>query len=279
MIGLSKRAMVEGIAGISSDWVGFAFTGTKPEREADFNFDPKDDSQLYENSVAMFEMSSTLRADHIKFYGVGGSVPFKGVSDIETSLGHRVIPNVIRSNIELNLFDRMLLASGQLGMNKPVDVGSYLEYQFDACKVSSIRIEANNKADGEVEYHDGSDWVHLHTVVNSGTLLNIAGPEQEIFGIRLVATSMVQWRVDAIDVYAESQSSNGSVKSPITWVVLLPVTALGSDHRTSGNYPYLYLPVGGPNSEEPMMLNTINPDYGQEVKLLYFTLGSGLMEF
>jgi len=279
MIGLSKRAIVEGIGSISDNWLCYAFTGTMPTKEALMPFDPKQDNELYSNCVAAFEMSSTIRGDHIKFYGTGGVIPRKGVSEVETALGQQVTPNVVNTNLDFTLFDRLMLVSGQLGLNTTVPVDSFVEYQFDPCRVSSIRIEANSFIDGDVEYHDGSDWVHLHTIEGSTPVVSIAGPEQDAYGIRIKALDSVKWRLDALEVYAEGQSSNASIKNPITWVVLLPSTAAGLGEVADENYPYLYLPVGGPNSEEPMMLNTITPDYGQEVKLLYFTLGSGLIEF
>lgn len=279
MIGLSKRAVVEGISSISKDWVGFAFSGPIPTKESLMPFDPKDDAQLYSNSCAAFEMSSTLRGDHVKFYGVGGVVPYKGVSDISVALGYKVTPNVVNTNLDFKLFDRLMLVSGQLGLSETVPSDSFVEYQFDPCRISSVVVEARGNINGEVEYHDGSDWVPLLTVTSSPSVLNIPGPDVDAYGIRIRSTESVRWTLDALDVYAEGQSSNASIKNPISWVILLPLTAVGLGSVADKDYPYLYLPVGGPNSEEPMMLNTITPDYGQEVKLLYFTLGSGLMTF
>lgn len=279
MIGLSKRAVVEGISNISDNWICYAFSGNIPSKEALFEFNPKDDKQLYTNCEAVFEMSSTLRADHIKFYGTGGVVPFKGVSDIDEGKGFKVIPNVINTDLNFKLFDRIMLSSGQLSLNEDVVEGNFVEYQFDPCVVANIEVEYNRYAAGKLEYHDGNDWVFLADIEGTANVASYAGPESEIYGIRIVATEDTNWRIQAIDVYAEGASSNARLKNKITWAVLLPSTAAGVGVVADTDYPFLYLPVGGPNEDVPMMLNTVEPYYGQEVKLLYFTLGSGLLEF
>lgn len=278
MIGLSKRAIVEGIGSISENWLCFGFNGALPTKESLMPFDPKDDAQLYNNCLAAFEMSSTVRGDHIKFYGTGGIVPYKGVSKYNFGEGHLVTPNTVNSNLDLNLFDRSMLVSGQLGMNKSVQEDDYIEYQFDPCILSSVRIESSNTMVGDIEYHDGNDWILLDSA-KPGSIVSYPGAQVEAFGLRVRATASTTWRIDAIELLAETDSGTPTVKQSIDWVVLMPSSASAIGDVAINNYPYIYLAVGGPNAETPMMINSVNPEYGQEVKLLYFTLGSDLIEF
>ena len=279
MIGVSKKAVVEGIHALGTNWLCFAMSGTVPTSESEMPFNAKDDAELFANCKAAFELSSELRGDHIKFRSNGMITPHKGISDVEEEdLGYLITPNSIDTSVNFGLFDRAMLTLGQLGMNQSVANDDHITLNFDECELQSVVIESNAATVGELEYFDGADWQQLSTLQGSLTA-EYDGQGVLTSSIRVRATSAVTWRIDQISVYAASASASPSTKEPLTWAVLLPASAASVGQVAVTDYPFLFLRVGEPNSAEPMMLNTTTPDYGQEVKMLYFTLGATLVEF
>lgn len=278
MIGLGKKAIVEGIHALGTTWNCFAFSGTVPTQESELPFNLQDDALLFNNCKAVFRLNGELRGDHIKYTNLGPLAEYKGVSINEGTLGYKVTPNTVNTNLDFGLQDRALLVGDTLSGAFNVAVDDYIELMFDTCVLQSVVVNTStgNMA-GAIEYYDGSTWNALDTLLG-GTSNTYGGQGVTASGIRVKATEPDSWSVKGIEVYATGASSAPSAKSTISWVVLMPDDASSLGAIADTFYPFIFLPVGGPNAAQPMMLNEVDPEYGQVVKLLYFTLGANVLD-
>lgn len=269
MVLLQKKSFLEGLDALGTNWIFVGMHGTMPEVEPQESL-----LELVKQGVCMFESISGIRNDnHLKFTNVGNIIPYIGTSALPTELGYLHTTFNLNGPFE-NGQDYIKFLEGDKIQN--VDSGGSIEYKLaDPLLVRTLQLDSSIVVrDVLIEIEVEGVWETV-AELNQNTYLENYEVNKTITGYRISnnTASMKSFR-NCLSVYAEN-APIGANPETVEWCLMIPKD---TDLRNSV-VPFGWIDCSGPNDGGSCILNTANPNSGEDVRLLYLTLQPAVLEF
>ena len=285
MILSQKKAFLDGLTSVATDWIVFNFAGIEPSKESEFPFDISNLDSFIENCQSATLASSSMKDEkYIKFLHEEVLLNQKGMNPA----GNGIILSNIVSDINISPLDKLSLmnGTGNSEVLPNLGVSSFIEFHLGGTlEVDKfvIKFSANNWSihDYNIEYWDGNLWVLASS--HSGATSDVVEHTlmQTTSKIRLIATSNSYGGSVDFDLLRIIGTGDGEIISDVstTWSVLIPKDYSIFNSVLGGTIPFLYCKSTGPNAGGDVILTNANPNKGEDVRLLNFSVKAETVEF
>lgn len=270
---MQKKSFLHGLELLGTSWMFVGMHGVAPESEPEQSL-----TELIQSGVCLFESSSEVRNDnHLKFKNIGSILPYRGVSVNAGTMGHAVTTlNVSGTELQDSGFAKFL--TQELPTNLAEGATLVYDYGFGVA-VNRVVLDSPEAITGlRVELEVGGVWQLVTDVVGS----NLDATNVDLVATRARLTnisSSTQTVYNCLELYSDDIQVDAPVPETIGWCLMIPKSPLSASASYGQDFPYGWVDCAGPNDPATCILNTANPDSGNDVRLLYMTLQPQTVEF
>lgn len=270
---MQKKSFLQGLNALGSNWFFVGMHGQMPTQEPEMQL-----VDLIRQGVCVFEAQSLIRNDnHLKFTNIGSLIPYVGGVDGEPSaLGFE--RNIINISADENGLDFVKFLTQEktttLGVGDSFVYDPEGEIVINTLQLDSPVAVSNLLLEIEVE----GVWEIVGEVV--GVKLDSFSINKTVTKLRVTNTSAsAQETYNCLKVFSNQKPETQNAPKTIEWCLMLPKNPVALASVYGEDLPYGWIDCSGPNDGASCILNTANPKFNEDVRLLYLTLQPAVVEF